>query len=80
MKIKIENTSKTVELITENGRVPARLWEGKTDSGIPVICYVTRIAVRDDAGYSAHDQFRRELEECRKPSAEVEAIPLRLIL
>lgn len=53
MKITIENTSKTVELVGHDGRVQARIWEGKTDSGIPVICYVTRIAVRDDAGDSA---------------------------
>lgn len=80
MKITIENTSKIVELVTENGRVPARIWEGKTSTGIPVICYVTRIAVADTEGYAAHDQFRRELEQQRPPSAEVEAIPLRLIL
>ena len=73
MKITIENTSKIVEL---NG-VPARIWEGKTDSGIPVHCYVTRIAVRNGAD---HSQFERELQETRAPSADVAAIPMRMIL
>jgi hypothetical protein len=73
MKITVENTSKIVEL---NG-VPARIWEGHTDSGIPVHCYVTRIAVANKADIS---QFEAELYEVRAPSADLEAIPLRLIL
>lgn len=73
MKITIENTSKIVYL--EN--VPARIWEGKTDSGIPVICFITRIAA--DKNFSL-EQFEKELQAERAPSAEVQAIPLRLIL
>jgi hypothetical protein len=38
MKLILENTRKTVEL---NG-VPARVWEGVTESGIKVHVYVTR--------------------------------------
>jgi hypothetical protein len=73
MKITINSTSKTVQL---NG-VPARIWEGHTDSGIPVHCYVTRIAVPMD---QPQEQFVRELQEHQAPSADVAAIPLRLIL
>jgi hypothetical protein len=73
MKIEIESTTKVVEL---NG-LPARIWEGKTASGIPVHCYVTRIAVKNG---DESEEFERELKECRVPSAEVEAIPLRMIL
>ena len=73
MKITVESTSKIVEL---NG-VPARIWEGKTESGIPVHCYVTRIAVAKDKDSF---EFARDLQEHRPPSAEVEAIPLRMIL
>lgn len=73
MKITIENTSKIVQL---NG-VPARVWEGQTDSGIPVHCYITRIAVHNDEDST---QFEKELQECRVPSADVEALPLWLIL
>jgi len=73
MKIQIESTTKIVEL---NG-VPARIWEGKTASGIPVHCYVTRIAVDNGDDVT---EFERELKEQRAPSVEIEAIPLRIIL
>jgi hypothetical protein len=73
MKITIEPTTKMVQI---NG-IPARIWEGVSDSGIPVHCYVTRIAVPKDMDCA---QFDRELSEQRAPSAEVEAIPLRVVL
>lgn len=78
MKITIEKTSKIVELETETGVVPARIWEGHTDSGIPVICYITRIAVANTEGVD-HSQFHRELSEQRAPSAEVIAIPSQIL-
>ena len=77
MKVQLESTTKLVELDTGNGRVPARIWEGRTASGIPVHAYVTRIAVHESEDAS---QFEAELKEQRKPSAAVEAIPMRLIL
>jgi hypothetical protein len=73
MKIEIESTTKTVTL---NG-IPARIWEGKTASGIPIHCYVTRIAIAKDADAS---EFERELQEHKSPSTEIQAIPLRMIL
>jgi hypothetical protein len=73
VKITIENTTKTVLL---NG-VPARIWEGHTDSGIPIHCYITRVAVQEDLDCA---QFEKELQEQRKPSAAIEGIPMRLIL
>lgn len=73
MKITIESTNKTVEL---NG-VPARIWEGHTESGIPVHCFVTRLAVPNDADCS---QFERELEEHKPPSADVTSYPLRMLI
>lgn len=73
MKIIIQNTSK---LTTLNG-VPARIWEGQTDSGIGVICFVTRIAVKEGEDCS---QFEKELQEQKVPSAEVESFSLRMIL
>ena len=73
MKVTLENTTK---LVTVNG-VPARIWEGQTESGIAVHCYITRIAVREDEDTSAFDE---ELKQCRAPSEAVEALPLRLIL
>ena len=73
MKIEIESTTKIVQL----NNVPARIWVGTTESGIPVHCYVTRIAVAKDADAS---EFERELQEHQVPSLEIEAIPLRMIL
>jgi len=73
MKIMIESTSKIVEL---NG-VPARIWEGHTESGIPVHCFITRIGVAKDLDTA---QFENELKEQQAPSPEVEAYPLRMIL
>jgi hypothetical protein len=77
LKITLESTTKIVELAT--GRVPVhvRIWEGHTESGIPVHAYIARVAAPQDADQS---QFQRELQECRAPSAAVDAIPLRLIL
>lgn len=74
MKIKIHNTTKVVSL---NG-IPARIWEGETESGIKVHCYVTRIAI--DEKETRVEEFERELSEQSSPSAEVQAIPLRMIL
>jgi hypothetical protein len=54
-----------------------RVWEGQTESGVKVHCFIPRIAAKDDQDLS---QFERELKECRPASAEISAIPLRLIL
>ena len=73
MKIEIESTSKIVEL----DRVPTRVWEGKTKSGIPVHCFVTRISPQT---HDNIEQFEKELKEQKAPSPEVAAYPMRLIL
>lgn len=74
MKITVESTSK---MITLNG-VPARIWEGFTESGIKCHCYITRIAIDKDESRS--EEFEKELSEQKTPSAEIEAIPIRMIL
>jgi hypothetical protein len=74
MKITIESTEKMVKL----NNVPARVWVGESESGIKVIAFITRIAV--DENEPRQEEFQRELSETRKPDAEIEAIPLRLIL
>ena len=73
MKITIESTTKIVEL---NG-VECRIWEGHTEKGVPIHCFIPRIAVRDDQDCS---QFEADLIEKRAPSADTAAIPLRMIL
>lgn len=74
MLVQIQSTDKIVHL---NG-VPARIWEGVTDSGIKVHEYITRIACDKDEPCT--QVFERELQEHRPPSKEIEAIPLRMIL
>jgi hypothetical protein len=77
MKLIIESTQKIVTLDTGAGQIPARVWEGHTDSGIPVHCFITRVAVADNL---PSEQFERELQQQQAPSAEIQAIPLHLIL
>ena len=73
MKVTLHSTSK---IVTLNG-LPARIWEGTTEGGIPCHAYVTRIAVAEDADAT---EFEKELQEHTAPSPEIEAIPLRMIL
>ena len=61
MKLEIESTDEIVEL---NG-VPARVWQGKTESGIEVFCFVTRVAVASDADQA---QFEAELQSVPPPA------------
>jgi hypothetical protein len=74
MKITIESTTQIVDV---NG-VPARIWEGATDSGIPVHCFVTRIAVQKGQDAS---EFELELQEHRPPSPDLNGVyPMRMVL
>ena len=77
MKITIHSTSRIVEVSKGEASIPARVWEGETDSGIKVQCLVTRIAASQTDNLA---QFEAELKEQRAPSAEVQAFPLSLIL
>jgi len=74
LKVTIQNTS---EVVMING-IPARIWEGESESGIKVHCYITRIAVAEKE--TRLEDFERELEEQAPPSAELQIIPLRMIL
>lgn len=85
MKIHIEPTSRVVELVVPSARpglvgdsvVPARVWEGYTDNGIKVICWVTRVAALRSDDLSELDAA---LTEQRPPSAGALEFPLRMIL
>ena len=74
MKITIESTSKIVSL---NG-IPARIWEGETENGINVHFFISSIAV--DRNETHTEEFNRDLQEVRSPSAEIAAYPMNLIL
>lgn len=63
MKITIENTTKIVQLSLDGANFPARIWEGKTETGIPVHCYITRVAVAKEQDQSL---FLKELQEKRE--------------
>lgn len=77
MEVTLKSTDKMVTLVVPGGEVHARIWEGHTRSGIRVHAYMTRIAVK-----SSEDQtdFMAELNEHEAPSAEIAAIPVRLVL
>lgn len=73
MRVTLHSTTRLVML---NG-VPARVWEGATDSGIPVHAFITRIAAPQKADQT---QFQKELAECASPSADVQVYPARMVL
>jgi hypothetical protein len=83
MRATLESTTKIVELAvtgpyTSDGIVMgARIWEGCTEKGIRFHAYIVRVAVANDLDQT---EFATELRETRAPSADVVAIPLRLIL
>ena len=74
MKITIEST----EQITEINGVPGRVWQGETATGIPIVCLITFVGVRN--GHPT-DEFEKELKEHAAPNRDaVEAFDPRLIL
>lgn len=73
MKITIQSTQQIVKV---QGNVEARIWEGTTDTGIPIFCMITRIGV---GASEMAEQFDRELREC-KPPTMVNHWPARMIL
>jgi hypothetical protein len=84
MKIKIESTSKIVQLRIGSHDVPARVWQGETDGGIPVQCFITRIAPEIPKSDPDIDEltaeFERDLKRQADPRPTVEAIPLRMFI
>lgn len=84
MKITIESTSKIVELVGNDIAAPARVWQGQTESGIPVQVFVTRIAPEISKDHPEIDfltaEFERDLQRVAEPRATVAAIPLRMII
>lgn len=81
MKITIESTDKIVTLKTSasslSDGLACRVWEGETESGVKVHCFIPRIAAKDDQDLT---QFEVELKECRPASVDIQHIPLRLII
>jgi hypothetical protein len=84
VKITIESTPKIVTLIVHNRDVLARVWQGHTESGIPVQCFVTMIAPEIPKTDLRIDEltaeFARELKRQADPRPTVDAIPLRMVI
>lgn len=81
MNIAIESTEKVVQFQVGGANVPARIWEGHTDEGIPVMCFITRIApALEPLPADVEAQFAAALKECVPPTPVVQSIPLRMIL
>jgi hypothetical protein len=84
MKITIENTGTEITFVVNGRDVPARVWVGETEDGIPVHCFITRISPRIPESDPEIDtktaQFDRELRRKARPEVEYGAIPLRFIL
>lgn len=82
MKITIESTEKLVHFEVGRAEVPARIWEGHTDDGIPVHCYITRIcpSIPEPLPKDVEQKFATALREQKPPTVAVRAIPLRMIL
>lgn len=72
MKAKIQSTDQIVEV---NG-VPARVWIGTTERGVPFELLITRVSVsrKEDAS-----QFEEELKEQQVPHVS-EMFPPRLVI
>ena len=70
MKLTLQSTTDTGTVEVNGAQVPARIWLGKTESGIPVVAFITRLAVPD--GYDP-TEFERELSEAPTFVAEAGA-------
>jgi hypothetical protein len=77
MKIHIQPTSVVGELDFKGEIVPARIWEGETDSGVEVVCWITRVAARRNQDLG---ELEAVLKECAPPSRDAEHFPNRMIL
>jgi hypothetical protein len=82
MKVTLESTESIVHVQTRSGVVPARVWEGTTEGGIPVVALVTRIVPAvENPSDDVCKEFANDLSECRPPTPIVDAIfPARLLL
>lgn len=86
MKITIESTSKIVEFEPMPARktIAARVWQGHTDSGVPVQCFIAVISPEIEESHPDIEkltaQFEAELIRQAKPRPTVDAIPLRMVI
>jgi hypothetical protein len=83
MKVTLESTTKVVQLEIDGRTVPARIWEGTTEGGIPCFAFITRIAPSIPEPQLTAEQdaeFQRDLKQQKAPTPAIGAIDMRLIL
>jgi hypothetical protein len=69
MKLTLEPTDQLTTFVTNTAErgVPARIWEGHDENGVPVVAFISRVAVHNDQPAEVHERFARELTACDKP-------------
>jgi hypothetical protein len=78
VKANLQSTTEIVDIVAKDGKLQARVWEGKTEAGVPFVALVCRVAVKNDQDSS---QFAAELQEMAAPSVDAtRAFPLRMII
>jgi hypothetical protein len=79
LKVTLQSTTQTTTLVDRltGQSIPARVWEGETDSGIKVQALIPCIRALANQDLS---QFERDLRQCEPPSTGMQAFPLRMIL
>lgn len=77
MKATCESTGIIVEIEVEDLKIPARVWIGKTESGVEFQMLVTRVAVGRPKDQT---QFEKDLRSAHAPTPVPCAFPLRMVL
>ena len=81
MRITLDSTHTVIEMLMDGRVVPARIWEGHTEDGVPVVAWITRISPQTHDPAVA-EQFGRELIATARPSIAMPSglIPIQVIL
>ena len=69
MKLNIQSTERLVKVVTSEGEVPARVFEGETDSGLKVTVLVNRVSCYK---YHSEEEERALIAELKSHQAESE--------
>lgn len=81
MKVNLTSTTKIVEAAARGGSsVKARVWEGTTESGCPVVAVICSIAHKADAKPEDVKQFELDLKEHAPPGQMAKAYDFRFFL
>ena len=83
MRVTLNSTTRLVELEVNGVRVPARIWEGVTSKGTPVMCFITRVAplIPEPIPQKVAHEFGEELYAAHcEPSAQVRTLAPRFVL